>query len=221
MSYKCPECPKRFKSKSGLRRHKIAQHPFDPPIADVAAPHEEMVTDDQDARSKVPDFVYWEQDTPYLKELEADEASDYTYGTAANHVIIAGRYGVRTPAHNHIEVFAALKYTSIPTFGDEVDYDEIDLVGHRLQKVYDYSYTSDAECDARAVAQLRKHNATTKRGQITTLPNVGLQLFDVITVTDARAGISAQVYRVRGIEETFDTTKSPPIYRQIVDLGAR
>ena len=49
MSYKCPQCPKRFKSKSGLRRHKIAQHPFDPPIADVATPHEEPIADDQDA----------------------------------------------------------------------------------------------------------------------------------------------------------------------------
>ena len=49
MSYKCLHCTKRFKSKSGLRRHKIAQHPFDPPIADVAAPHEEPVADVQDA----------------------------------------------------------------------------------------------------------------------------------------------------------------------------
>ena len=173
------------------------------------------------ALSKVPDFVYWEQKKPYLKELEADEASDYTYGGAANHVIIEGRYGIRTPAYNHIEVFAALNWYSIPTFGDEVDYDEVDLVGHRLQKVYDYSYTSDAQCDARAVAQLRKHDATTKRGQITTLPNVGLQLFDVVTVTDARAGISSEVYRVRGIEETFDTTKPPAIFRQRVLLGGR
>ena len=169
----------------------------------------------------MPDFVYWEQKKPYLKQLAADEASDYTYGTPANHVIIAGRYGVRTPAHNHIEVFAAMDWYSIPTFGDEADYDEIDLVGHRLQKVYDYSYTSDAECDARAVAQLRKHNATTKRGQITTLPNVGLQLFDVITVTDARAGISSELYRVRGIEETFDTTKHPPTFQQRIELAAR
>ena len=173
------------------------------------------------ALSKVPDFVYFEQDTPYLKELEDDEASDYTYGGSGNHVIIAGRYGVRTPAYNHIETFAAMDAYGIPTFGDEVDYDEVALVGHRLQKVYDYSYSTDAECDARSVAQLRKHNSTTKRGQIVTLPNVGLQLFDVITVTDARAGISSQIYRVRAIEETFDTTKHPPLYRQRVELGAR
>ncbi len=173
------------------------------------------------ALSKVPDFVFFEQDTPYVKELADDEASDYTYGGSGEHVIIAGRYGVRTPANNHIEVFAALDSGSIPTFGDEVDYEEVALVGHRLQKVYDYSYTTDAECDARAVAQLRKHDATTKRGEIITLPNVGLQLFDVITVTDARAGISSEVYRVRGIVETFDTTKPPAIFRQKVELGAR
>ena len=53
------------------------------------------------------------------------------------------------------------------------------------------------------------------------LLNGRLALFDVVTVTDARAGISAEVYRVRGIEETFDTTKPPAIYRQKVDLGAR
>ena len=50
MSYKCPRCTKRYLSKSGLRRHVNAQHPVEhagPP--DEAAPHEEPVTDDQDA----------------------------------------------------------------------------------------------------------------------------------------------------------------------------
>ena len=51
----------------------------------------------------------------------------------------------------------------IPIFGDEVDYDEVDLIGHRLQKVYDYSYDTDAECDDRVVAQLRKHDAAKKQ----------------------------------------------------------
>jgi hypothetical protein len=168
----------------------------------------------------VPDFVYWEGSTPYLKELTTDEASDYTYGGSGNHVIIAGRYGARTPTYNHIEVFSDLS-AAIPTFGDEVDYDEVDLVGHRLQKVYDYAYDTKAECDARAVGQLRKHDATSKRGQLITLPNVGLQLFDVVTVTDARAGISSEVYRVKGIEELYDATKPPLVYRHTLTLAAR
>jgi hypothetical protein len=106
------------------------------------------------------------------------------------------------------------------TFGEEIDFDEVALVGHRLQKVYDYAHTTDDECADRATAQLRKHNATTKRGEIVTLPNVGIQLFDVITVTDSRAGISSEVYRVRGITETLDFTKPPPIFRQRLELGA-
>ncbi len=173
------------------------------------------------ALSKVPDFVYWEGSTPYLKELTTDEASDYTYGGSGNHVIVAGRYGARTPTYNHIEVFAGLSGAAIPIFGDEVDYDEVDLVGHRLQKVYDYAYDTNAECDERAVGQLRKHDATSKRGELITLPNVGLQLFDVITVTDARAGISSEVYRVKGIEEVYDTTNGPLVFEQRVSLGGR
>jgi hypothetical protein len=168
----------------------------------------------------VPDFVYWEGSTPYLKELTSDETSDYTYGGSGNHVIIAGRYGARTPTYNHIEVFSDLS-AAIPTFGDEVNYDEVDLVGHRLQKVYDYAYDTRAECDARAAGQLRKHDATSKRGELVTLPNVGLQLFDVVTVTDARAGISSELYRVRGIVEKYDTTMEPLVFEQRVGLGGR
>jgi hypothetical protein len=171
--------------------------------------------------SKVPDFVYWEGSTAYVKELKADEASDYSYGGDGNHVIVAGRYGMRTPAHNHIEVFAGVNQYGIPIFGDEVDYDEVDLVGHRLQKVFDYGYADNEECEDRAEGQSRKHDATKSRGELVTLPNVGLELFDVVTVNDARCGVEGEVYRVRGIEEVYDTTKDPLIFRQKVTLGAR
>jgi hypothetical protein len=56
---------------------------------------------------------------------------------------------------------------------------------------------------------------------LVTLPNVGLQLLDVVTVTDARAGVSGEVYRVRGIVEKYDMTKSPLVWQQRVALGGR
>ena len=71
-----------------------------------------------------------------------------------------------------------------------------------------------------AVVEPRKHEATTRRAELVTLPNVGLQLLDVVTVSDARAGISGEVHRVRGILETFDTTKDPLVYEERVALGA-
>lgn len=54
-----------------------------------------------------------------------------------------------------------------------------------------------------------------------TLPDLGLQLLHVVTVTDARAGISTEVYRVRGILETYDMSKRPLVFEQRVDLGRR
>lgn len=84
-----------------------------------------------------------------------------------------------------------------------------------------YAYGSDSECSERAVGQVLADLPTTKLGELVTLPNVGLQLFDVVTLTDPRCGISSEIYRVRAIEEIYDTTKPPLAYRQAVALGAR
>ena len=48
-----------------------------------------------------------------------------------------------------------------------------------------------------------------------------ISVLDVVTATDDRAGVSNDLYRVRGVEEVYDTTKDPLIYRQKVILGAR
>ena len=58
-------------------------------------------------------------------------------------------------------------------------------------------------------------------GVVVTLPNVGLQLLDVVTVSDPRAGISSELYRVQGTEEVYHATKHPLICRQRVTLGDR
>lgn len=56
---------------------------------------------------------------------------------------------------------------------------------------------------------------------LVTLANVGLQFFDVVIVCDDRCGVSFEIYRVRGIEEVYQTTKPKLVYRQRVELGAR
>jgi hypothetical protein len=70
----------------------------------------------------------------------------------------------------------------------------------------------------RGTDHYRTHHS---RGELFTLPNVGLQLLDVVTVRDARAGVSEEVYRVRGIVEKYDMTKSPLVWQQRVALGGR
>jgi len=94
-------------------------------------------------------------------------------------------------------------------------------VSHRLQKIFDYGYATDAECAARATAQVPKHLATARRGEPATLPTVGLQLFDIVTVTDGGCVISSEIYRVRGIEEVYDFTKAARVFKRTASLGAR
>ena len=65
------------------------------------------------------------------------------------------------------------------------------------------------------------HSAHTARGEIEMVPNVGLQLVDVVLVADARVGMSSDVYRVRGMEEVCVTTKGPLVLEKRVGLGAR
>jgi hypothetical protein len=69
------------------------------------------------------------------------------------------------------------------------------------------------------VAHLRKHCATKKRGELVVMPSVGLQLLHVVTVTDARAGVPSELYRVRGIEKVYDSTRPPLVFEQRVALG--
>jgi hypothetical protein len=94
-------------------------------------------------------------------------------------------------------------------------------VSHRLRKIFDHGYGSDAERAARAVGQVRKHLATSRRGEVAALPNVSLQLFDVVTVADERCGIRNELWRVGGIQEVYDITKMPLVFRQTVTPGAR
>jgi hypothetical protein len=60
-------------------------------------------------------------------------------------------------------------------------------------------------------------------GQREAPPKVGLQLLDAVTVTDARAGITSELYRVRGIEEVYNSTKEALVFERAcgADLFAR
>jgi hypothetical protein len=67
--------------------------------------------------------------------------------------------------------------------------------------------------------QLGKHEVSTKCGEFVTLPSAGLELRDVVKVTHDRRGVPLELFRVRGIEETYDAAKHPLIYRQKAMLG--
>jgi len=54
--------------------------------------------------------------------------------------------------------------------------------------------------------------------QITVTVNCGQELYDVISVTDTRAGIDAQTYRITAIATAYD--KKTSRYEQTLRLAA-
>jgi hypothetical protein len=164
--------------------------------------------------AKVPDYLYWDLGVAYAKEFSTSEGSDYSYGGAGEHIILEGRYGSCALDFNHVEVFGASD-----SFGEAVDFSQIGLLGHRLRKLFDYAYDNNSECASRAASELRYQQVKGERGEIVIYPNVGQELFDVITITDSRVGLTSALRRVIGIQEEYDAEKG--VYRQILELGDR
>lgn len=162
---------------------------------------------------KIPDLIFWDLSAAYAKQLSASEAADYSYGGTGDHIILRGEYDTSTPVQNHAEVFGAAG-----SFGEALDYGEIALVGHRLAKVTDYTYDTNAESGSRASAELRQAQARASRGRITVFPNVGQELFDVVSITDSQVPTPSG-RRVVGIIEEYDSLRG--MYLQILELGDR
>jgi len=169
---------------------------------------------------KIPDVLYSDLETIYAKYLNPSEASDYSYGGSGEHPILEGLYMTNAPRDNRSEAFG------LNCYGEGADYSEVEQMGHRLLKVVDEAHETNAEALDRATAGLRKQVVATPVGWIKTRPNVGIELFDVITITDPSVGISSLVRRVTRIELEYDSRgvkpgRPRPVYEQMLHLGPR
>jgi len=73
-----------------------------------------------------------------------------------------------------------------------------------LSTDYDPNLTTTTRTQERADAILRTESLRAKGGQIIVPTNCGQQLYDVITLTDDRCGISREKYRVAAIQTTYE-----------------
>jgi len=88
-----------------------------------------------------------------------------------------------------------------------------------LRQVDDRNVTTVAQAESRADAVLRSAALAGMSGEITVPVNCGQELYDVIEVTDAGAGLSAARRRVLAIKMRFSTAERP-VYEQRISLGA-
>ncbi|HUV52791.1 MAG TPA: hypothetical protein VMW64_06930, partial [Dehalococcoidia bacterium] len=162
----------------------------------------------------IPDSLVFTGNEAYLKDLRADEASSYSYGIT--HVILQGEYRQAVPLTRARAIGRDVDDNRIVE--DAFDWTNLQLGIDIFSQDYDPNLQSAARAQERADAILRKGSLPAQGGQITVPPNVGQELYDVITVTDKRCGISSKKYRVMDIDANYSLREWQ--YRQAFTLGA-
>jgi hypothetical protein len=158
----------------------------------------------------LPDVIFLRGEFAFLKEPLATEAPAYAYGT--EHPLLRGRYRAGVVEPNRAQVFGDA------VFAERLHWPSVEAVYDRLAQVHDLNLTSVAQAEDRGDALLRKAALAASNGDIAVPVNCGQELYDVIEVTDAGAGLSAERRRVLGIDLRY-STGARSLYEQRLSLG--
>ena len=164
--------------------------------------------------SCVPDLLFIEGDTAYLVNPLSSDEPVYSYGTT--HLIHEGVYCRRAMEVNRVLVEG--EDSGIPILADSFSWSEIDRLGDRLQQIEDRNIGLVSEAQQRGQVFLRQAEIAAESGDILVPVNCGQQLFDVIDVTDIRAGLDCEKRRVIGMVLLYRPQHGE--YSQRLRLGA-
>ncbi len=166
--------------------------------------------------SFVPDVLFIEGNKVYLVNPQSSDGSVYSYGLA--HSIFEGRYQAGAWELNRVQVegYDATEEEKIVV--DSFSWEQIDKLYDRLSQTEDRNIDTVAEAEQRGGAYLRKAEIKSVGGSIRIPVNCGQQLYDVIDVTDSRAGLSAEKKRVLGLTLIYNQRRGE--YEQRLLLGA-
>jgi hypothetical protein len=165
--------------------------------------------------SFVPDVLFIEGDTAYVVNPLADDDSDYAYGSA--HAIFEGRYLAKARELNRLQVEGYDPSEEEGIVVDAFAWEEIDRLYDRLGRLEDRNIESVAAAENRGESYLRKMEMAAANGAILIPVNCGQQLYDVIDITDSRAGLTAAKRRINGLMLVYSPQRGE--YRQRLLLG--
>ena len=159
---------------------------------------------------RLPDALMFRGHRGYLVHPQAADAANYSYG--AGHAILRGRYASGARDYNRVQAFGGAHV------GEAFAWDEVGRMSDRLLQVHDLNLDTQEKAQGRAEAALRKQQLASFDGEVVVSPNLGQELFDVIELTDERAGLAAEKRRVLGLRLDY-SRGSKPEYRQTLRLG--
>jgi hypothetical protein len=166
--------------------------------------------------SFIPDVLFIEGNKAYLLNPQSTDSSAYSYGAA--HPVLEGRYREGAWALSRIRVEGYDTAGGQPIIVDCCDWNQIVQLSDRLSLVSDRNIDTVTGAEQRGLAHLRESEIESVGGNILVPVNCGQQLYDVIDITDSRAGLSAAKKRVVGLTLIYQPAKGE--YQHRLMLGA-
>jgi hypothetical protein len=166
--------------------------------------------------SFVPDVLYIEGNKAYVVNPLSNDSSIYSYGTS--HAILEGGYRKGAWELNRVQVEGYDSGAGQPIIVDSFAWGEIDRLYDRLSQLEDRNINTITKAQQRGEAYLRQADIESAGGMIYIPVNCGQQLYDVIDITDSRAGLNAAKKRVLGLVLVYNTGRGE--YEQRLSLGA-
>ena len=151
--------------------------------------------------SFIPDTIFIEGLRVFLVNPQSADSPVYAYGQA--HLISQGKYHSGSWQTNQVRIEGSDAASGEPIITDGFSWQQMAFFHDRTKQITDRNIGSVAAGQSLACAYLRKAEIESTSGSISTPVNCGQQLYDVIEITDLRAGLCVAKKRVEGITVSY------------------
>ncbi len=165
--------------------------------------------------SFVPDVIFVEGNKAYVVNPQAADSSVYAYGQS--HATFGGKYRAGAWAANRVQVEGYDPVAGERILQENFAWSQVDKLYDRLSQLEDRNIDTTAKAQQRGDAYLREAEIEAGSGTLSIPVNCGQQLYDVIDITDSRAGLSAAKKRVLGLTLIYEAGKGQ--YQHQLTLG--
>ncbi|MFC1965169.1 hypothetical protein ACFLWG_04140, partial [Chloroflexota bacterium] len=147
--------------------------------------------------SFIPDVLFTEGGNACIVNPLSSDSSVYSYD--GEHQILDGKYRQGAWGLNRVQVEGYDAGSDESIIVESFAWSEIESLYDRLRQLEDRNMDTVAEAQQRGEAYLREAEIESAGGAILVPVNCGQQLYDVVDITDTRAGLTAEKKRVLGL----------------------
>jgi hypothetical protein len=129
-----------------------------------------------------------------------DDVATYEFGVT--HSVLEARYVDGAPEVNRVRVLG------LGVYGEAFDFADAEASGERIAQVIDVNLDAGGEAADRAAAVLRRARLAVELGELRLFGvHCGVELWDVVELTDAQAFEAAEAFRVSGYGWRFEPAR--------------